>query len=343
MVSLSEREIIFFYTEQARLKMKGLALLMKRSPQRLKYNLKTLETTNLVLKPFSIIDYSYFGLHLFRVYFKGGYISEKDKEKILQKIKEHPYVISIAELTGGYDLVLEMQAPNASRFNKELKSMISQFPNLNNYKIILNIVTHLYPRSYLLKGSRLLKEVSVTSNFENDIVIGGDREYQKLTDTEINIIKNLLYTPRVRLTKLAKATNLNVKTATKILQNLQNRNIIRGFQHLLDINALGFFRQRWFLKLHNISQERENDLMDYFLKTPEIIQVNKTVGDWDMEVEVESLEKTKVRFLIVQLRENFIDLIENFNNIEFYQYHQRTFLPKYLFQDNVKNSTSISN
>jgi len=337
MVSLSEREIIFFYTEQARLKMKDLGLLIKRSPQRLKYNLKTLESTNLVLKPFSIIDYSYFGLHLFRVYFKGGYISEKDKEKILQKIKDHPYVISIAELTGRYDLVLEILAPNASRFNKELKSIVNQFPTLNNYKIILNIVTHVYPRSYLLKGSRLLKEVSVTSNFESDIVIGGDREFQKLTDTEINIIKSIVYNPRLRLTKLAKATNLNVKTATKILQGLHTKKIIRGFQHLLDINSLGYFRQRWFLKLHNLSQERENDLMDYFLKTPEIIQVNKTVGDWDMEVEVESLEKTKVRFLIVQLRENFIDLIENFNNIEFYQYHQRSFLPMYLFQEDIQN------
>ena len=43
--------------------------------------------------------------------------------------------------------------------------------------------------------------------------------------------------------------------------------------------------------MHNISKEREEELLNYMLKTKEITQINKTVGDWDMEIDIETLDK----------------------------------------------------
>jgi len=88
--------------------------------------------------------------------------------------------------------------------------------------------------------------------------------------------------------------------------------------------------------------EREKQLKEYFLKTREVVKVNKTVGDWDIEIDIESLDKSKIRYLIVQLREGFKDLIENFNIIEFYQYYQVSYLPRYLFKENISEET-VSN
>ena len=68
----------------------------------------------------------------------------------------------------------------------------------------------------------------------------------------------------------------------------------------LDINKV-----RIFLKLHNLNQEKEKSLMNYLLETEEVVQVNKTVGDWDMEIDMETLNKSSIRQLIMQLREKF--------------------------------------
>ena len=76
--------------------------------------------------------------------------------------------------------------------------------------------------------------------------------------------------------------------------------------------------------------------MEYILKTPEIIQINKTVGDWDMELDLESFDKSRIRYLTVQLREEFGELIETFDIMEFYQYHKKKFLPNYLLEEEEK-------
>jgi len=320
-----DRELVFLCSENARTKMRYMSNMLKKSPQRLKYSLKTLEKEGIIKNAHCIFDYSYLGIMLFRVYFKGGYIGEKDKAEIIKKLIDNPYIVSIYELSGEFDLALELGAPNPSRFNKELKKIANLVPTLNNYKILLNVVTHLYPRYYLLEGS------SEITYLEGEKIIGGDRAIENFNKNEFNIMKNLMINPKIRLTTLAKQSRLNIKTAISILKNLQNKKIIKGFKYVLDTNKLGVNKFRLFLKLHNISGEKEDALMDFMLKAREIVLVNKTVGDWDLEVDIESVDKIRIRYLITQIRENFKDLIETFNIIEFYTYYKRSYLPMYVF------------
>ena len=318
--------LLYLRAENARIRLKELSALLQKSPQRLKYSFSVLEEDGIIRNPYCIFDYSYFGLILFRTYFKGGYISEKDKAKIIKELEENPYITSIYELTGEFDLVIEIASPNPSKFNKELKKIITMIPTLNDYKIVLNLVTYIYPRYYLPKTINL-------QGHSSEKIIGGDREREVFNQNEINLMKNLLYNPTMRITDLANKTGLNVKTVKSVLKKLIKRNIVKGFKYIIDTNKLGVHRCRLFLKLHNLSIEREARLTEYLLHTREIVQVNKIVGDWDIEIDIESLDNTKIRYIIVQLREEFRDLIERFNLIEFYDYYKRSYLPSYLFKE----------
>lgn len=321
-------DLLYLYSENARTKIRDMAVLLKKSPQRLKYTIKVLDKEGIVYNPHCIFDYSYFGMILFRVYFKGGYISEHDKIDIIKKLSENHYIVAMYELNGEFDLAIEIESPNPSRFNKELRKVCTLIPSLNNFKMILNLVTHIYPRSYLVKN---LDFVSNIGNIDQEIIIGGDREVEILNDSEMKVIKNLLNNPKLRLTHLAKLSNINIKTATLVLKNLRKRKIIKGFKHIIDTNKLGIYKFRLFLTLHNISHERETQLLDYLLKLKEVVQVNKTIGDWNMEIDIESQDKSRIKHLTNELREEFKDLISYFNIIEFNQYYYRGFLPRYLF------------
>ncbi len=319
---------LFLISENCRLRIKEIANLNKKSSQRIKYNLKNLERKSLVYNPYLITDYSYFGLILFKVYFKWTYVGDRDKNKIIKELKENEFVAAVYELEGEFDLVVEILSPNPSRFNKTLKKIVADLPSLGNYRILLNIVTHIYSRKYLIK------EEEICSQVPNEIIIGGDREVENFNEKEISIIKILRSNPKTRLSTLAKVTNLNVRTATKMFKELQQRNIIRGFKYNLDTENLNINKYRLFLKLHNLTPEREENLLKYFLKTKEIVQMHKTVGDWDLEVDIESFEKVKIRRLTVEIREQFKDIIENFNIIEFYKQFFRNYLPEFLFKTN---------
>jgi len=327
MVKKHDYDLVFLYSENCRRKIRELSQALKKSSQRLKYSISTLEKEQIIKQPYCIFDYSYFGLILFRVYFKGGYIGEKDKARIITELHENRYITSIYELSGEYDLAIEMLSPNPSRFNKELKKITDLFPTMNNHKIILNLVTYIYPPLLLLKNQELGKMA------RSHVLIGGDRPREELDKNEMMIIKNLLENPKIRFTHLAVKSKMNVKTAKSIMKKLKKRKIIRGFKYSTDTNKLELNKYRLFLKLHNLSQERETHLKGFLQMTKEVITTNKTVGDWDMEIDIESPSKIKTRSLIVKIREDFKDIIENFNMMEFYDTYKKTFLPRYLFEE----------
>lgn len=329
-MSKIKKSLVFLYGENARVRIKELAIVLKKSSQRIKYSLDVMEKEGIVYNPYCIFDYSYFGLVLFRVYFKGAYIGEQDKSEIIKKLTENEYVVSVYELSGEFDLVIEIQAQNPSRFNKVLKNIVDLTPTLKHYKIILNLVTHLYPRFHLTKEEVLQSYVPL------QIIIGGDREVVDFSENELEIMKNLLENPKLRITALARQSDLNIKTAKSVLKNLYKKNIIKGFKYIIDDEKLDVHKFRLFLNLHNLSKEREEDLMNYLIKTKEVVQAHKTVGDWDLEIDVESADKTRIRQLTNEIRENFKDIIETFNIMEVYHYYIRTYLPKYYFKQKQK-------
>lgn len=321
-----DNEFIFFYTENARSKIKNIASFLKKSSQRLKYNIGQLEKEGYLEGSYTIFDYSFFGVLLFRVYFKGGYISEKNKQETILKLKENPYVMAIYELTGEFDLCVEIGAPNPSRFKKELKKVAETVPALNNYKIILNVVTHLHPRNYLLKGEVPHGYVRM------DTVIGGDRSPIQFDEDEFRVMKCILENPKMRLTFIAKKCELNVKTVVSILKKLFDNKVIRGYKYLLNVEKLNVSRHRIFLSLHNVSEEREEQMMQFLDEKKEVVLLHKTVGDWDMEFDVESESREKVKQIIALLREDFKDMIQSFNIIELNKFHLRRYLPGYVFE-----------
>jgi DNA-binding Lrp family transcriptional regulator len=164
-------------------------------------------------------------------------------------------------------------------------------------------------------------------------IIGGDRERELFNENEMKVVRTLLSYPTSQLSKLAKHSELNVKTVKSILNSLVKRNIIRGFKYTLDKDKLGIHAFRLFLKLHHLTQERETVLMNYLRNAKEIIQANRTVGDWDIEIDIEALDPGKIRHIILQIREEFKDIIERFNLIEFHDSHKKSYLPSYLFKE----------
>ena len=273
-----DHSLLFLRSENARMSLKELSRLLKKSPQLLKYNVSMLEREGIIHHPFYIFDYSYFGLILFRVYFKSSYVREQDKMRLISELTENQYVLAVYELVGEFDLVVEFAAPNPSKFNKEFKKMTMN-PLLKEYKIVLNIVTHIYPRSYLAENSQLNNPLP---SLYYQKIVGGDREKDFFKPEEMEIIKVLLHNPTIRYTKLAKESGLNIKTAKSILNNLTKRNIIRGCKYLIDKNKLSIHKNRLFLKLHNLDLEQESRLLEYLHDNPEVIQLNKTVGDWKL-------------------------------------------------------------
>ncbi len=332
-MSKLNHSLMLLYSENGKYKLKDAAVMLKKSSQRLKYSLTNLIKEGTLYLPHALFDYSYFGLLMFRVYFKGGYVGEKDKAKIIKTLIENWQVVSVYELSGEFDLAIEIIAPNPSRFGKELKQIIFNLPTLRDYEIVLNQVSYIYPKFYLLE------QKEITAEIPKEMIIGGDRKVETFEPRELLLMKIILEKPLIRRTTLAKEAGLNVKTTVKIIENLKSKKIYRGVKYLLDTYHLNYHRVRLFLKLHSTTLDREEELLSYFKNTKEIISLNKTIGDWDMEIDIESPQRSRAREIIIEIRETFKDLIYYFNSIDFYCYYKKAYLPSsYFLQEKKENN-----
>lgn len=326
-----DTNLIYLVSENARMQLQELSKHTRKTPQRLRYSIMALEREGIIKESFTLYDYSYFGILLFRVYFKGAYVSEVEKSRIVKELSNNQFITSLYEFGGEFDLTAEFASPNPSRFNKELKKLSRLIPTLNDYKIVLNLVTYVCPKQYITKSEQL-------QLLNTEKIVGGDRDRETFSQNEMALIKTLYFNPKMRFSELSKMTKLNVKTVKNIHKNLSKRNIIRGCKYILDNEKLGIQKFRLFLRLHNVSPERDAQLIEYVLRTREAVNINKTVGDWDLEIDIEAQEKSRIRFIVMKLREEFKDLIETFNLIEYYNSYKRSYLPLYLFQEGGKES-----
>ncbi len=305
--------LLYLYSENCRASFSFIAKKLRKSPQIVKYSINQLEKEGIIPFYYTVVDYSLFNMLLFRVYFRGGYSRGLELNSLIKKLIENPSVVSVYETGGQYDLIVEFMAENPSRFNKELKLIISENPELNNHDIIINVVSHIYPRYYLLGKNKM--------NYSNplkEIIIGGDRELSKISKNQKNVLIALVKNPRERITSIALKLKINAKTALSVMKSLEEKKIIRGYKSSIKTGKLNIIHNRITLKLHNIDPLKEKQLMDFCINTPEITRLNKTIGQWDIEIDAETISQIDFRDIYLKIRDEFKDIIMLFNSYRIY-------------------------
>jgi len=325
MVTKIDKRLLYFHGENCRLSLSEIAKKIHKSPQLVKYTINRLEKSKIILFYYTVMDYSCFDMLLFKVYFKGGCSKSSELNLLVKKLMENPYVTSIYEMGGQYDFLVEFMATNPSKFNKELKMLIKENEELNNYDIIINIVSHIYPRDYLTPRSKKAKDL----NFPSEIIVGGDRDKIVLNDKEKRILLAFVENPKIRLTSIASKLDINIKTVMSVIKSLKNKKIIRAYKSALDMEKCSLISNKITLKLHNIEPEKENMMLDFCLNNPNIVKISKTIGAWDFEIDVETNSPTDFREIYLKIRDEFKDVIRSFNSYKIY----KIFKHKYLVDD----------
>ncbi|MCF7861759.1 Lrp/AsnC family transcriptional regulator [Candidatus Woesearchaeota archaeon] len=309
-ITSTEKKFLYLYSDNCRMTYSQLGKKIKKSPQNTRYYISTMEKDR-ILNYNTLVDYSYLGLLMFRVYFKGGFAQGIGPLK--EYISKSGYLSSISTISGQYDLSMEFLAKNPSRFNKELKQLVQDYKELSNYDLIINVVTHIFPKSYLL-------------NKTDDIIIGGDRNPLKLSGAEMELLKLLVNEPRIRLTEMARRSQMNIKTVISRLRILQEE-LILGYKTEFDMNRFGIYKNRITLKLHNINVLTEQNLLKFCVQNPHIITLNKTMGLWDIEIDIETPDMVKFREIFFMIREQFKDIIQSFNYFRIFNTPFRKYVP----------------
>jgi len=89
---------------------------------------------------------------------------------------------------------------------------------------------------------------------------------------------------RISMTELAKNVGVSREVVNYRLKQLETKKIIEGYYAVLDTAKLGIMYSRILYKYKQMSKEKENELLEYCRKSPNIAWVSLNDGRWDITI-----------------------------------------------------------
>ena len=107
---------------------------------------------------------------------------------------------------------------------------------------------------------------------------------EKLDIKDKKILFHLMINSRQSFSQIGKKVGLHKDVVAYRVNNLIDRGIIRNFTTSIDTRTLGFITVRYYLTLQFINPEVKKEIIDYFVKSPQVTTVLSADGDFDLVV-----------------------------------------------------------
>ncbi|MBR9693225.1 Lrp/AsnC family transcriptional regulator [Candidatus Woesearchaeota archaeon] len=91
---------------------------------------------------------------------------------------------------------------------------------------------------------------------------------------------------RSSLNELAKKVGLSKQVVDYRLKRLMKNKIIKQFYTVINFSKLGYTQYKLYLKLQNATVEKEQEILDYWIKSESSVWVASCRGKWDLAVSI---------------------------------------------------------
>jgi len=308
--------------KNSRIAFSKLGKKIKASEQTTSYNVKSLIEKKIIKKFYPRIDYATLGLLNFRVYFNVSYVNETKFDELIIYFIKNKYTSLVASCGGKYDLVVSFLCLNPSQFDRILREIMEKFPDiLSNHTVLTTIAIKTFGRKYLYSNKE---------SYPKEHIIGGDKALVNIDKIDNKILKLLNEDARQSLLYIAQITGITAKTVIARIKRLVDLRVIQSFHQLLDLSKADYSSSKLLIKYHNISTKTTNQLVSFLKFHPNVKHVIKTIGEWDLEIEIESNDKTGLRKIEIEIRKKFGLLIKDIESIRVYETHKISFYSNHL-------------
>lgn len=272
-----------------------------------------------------IIEYFYvktnpsvLGYMHIKIYLRLHNITKQKEEELLQDLNNHKNIYWLSSLRGKYDLVASIYVKNVADFSKKYEELFGKW---GNYILERNVLVleraFTYTKAYLVPQQKS----------EEVVYSMGEEKSVELDEIDINILKTLNKEGRKPLIEIAKQLHVSSDTVRYRINNLKKNGVITGFGVKIDYRKLNNNYHLIFLKLQNMDQKRYVKLESLAKLNENVTIFIKTIGDHDIELEVETTNNKELDKLIKTLRDHFVSEIKDYEILEVTREHRMTYFP----------------
>ena len=320
-IDVKDRKIIYELSLNSRQTNSQIAKKVGLSPQVTEYRINRLEKMDVIQGYYTCIDISKIGYSIFKIYIKLQNLDEKKETLMINDLKNNPNITWVASCDGEWDFYLVIWSKNIFQFHEIFTEINNKYSFYFSRKSIIASTSVIqFMRKHLAWNKKVIDY--------SKIKWAGETSEVNLNEIDFKILLLISENARLNDTKIGESIGVSRKVVAYRLKQLQEQKVIYGFKPVLNGKHLNYQTYKLFLTLQSLTKEKENQLIAYFNAHPNIIEVSYTMGNWELELDVESPSIDTNHDLIRELRNQFNDVIRDCDIMHVYKSHKYSYLPK---------------
>ncbi len=137
-------------------------------------------------------------------------------------------------------------------------------------------------------------------------------EKTKLDDTDKKILKLLSSQGRLSIAEISNKLKISRDIVKYRIEKLIKTEVIQGFVAVANPTKLGLPNMVFVsIAIQPLNSQREKQLINHMLAEPYIVYATKTLGRWNLHIEIYSKHNKHLDEILNELREKFSDIIRD--------------------------------
>jgi len=298
---------------------------IRTSQQVMSYRLQNLEKNKVILGYYTVINFVKLGYTSYRSMIKLTNISPDVQESIISFLMSNKNISYLAESTGQWDLVIDFMGKSIVQYYCFLKDLKNKFPeNIRDIDVLTTLENIYFGRDYFTSKYREIK----TKSF----ICSEDLSIQKLDKADLKILSILSQNTRLGSVEISKKIGASPNKVIYRIKHLLERDIIEGYKVHINLEAIGRQAYKSLLKFNTISDDKENQLIEFLQNNLCVYDVTKVIGYWDFEIDYEVKSNDEMILFTRSIREKFNGIIKEFETIRIYKEHVINYFPSDLLE-----------
>ncbi len=312
-IDLKDKKILHELDKNSRIPSSQIAKKVGLSSEAVNYRIKKLEKEEIITQYQLIINLAKLDIIQFKICLALQYIKEEQLKLIINKLKKNNAVKWIVSSKGNWDLILSLETNSLEKIDNLKNNILELFKGSIREKAISILVeAETYPRNYLLDEKNLTSSRTI---MKKDSIV-------KLDDVDSTILKELTKNARISLVDLAEKLKSTPRIINYRIKQLEKKRVILGYKIAIDYEKLGIRFFKLFIYLGKAQEEKIKSLVDYFINHKNIIHNVRVIGNWDFEPEIEVYSEEKFDEILVELKEEFSEIIQKIDIITISKEHK---------------------
>jgi len=317
-IDLKDKKILYELDRDSRQSNKSIARKVGLSEQVVGNRIKRLIDLGIIEYFYVKTNPAVLGYMHLKIYLRLHNITKQKEEELLNDLNQQKNIYWLASLRGKYDLVSSIYVKNIADFSRKYEEIFGKW---RDYILERNVVV--LERAFTFTKAYLIPQ----QKSEEVIYSMGEEKSVQLDNVDNNLLKILNKDGRNPLIEISKQLNVSSDTVRYRINNLRKSGVITGFGVKIDYRKLNNSYHLIFLKLQNMNELKYKKLESLAKVNENIIIFVKTIGNHDIELEVETTNNKELDKLMETLRDHFFSEIKDYEILEVTREHRMTYFP----------------